>query len=45
VYEQAKIESPERWSGNIRNWNYIAEVWLNPPADTSVEDLRLRQIA
>ena len=45
VYEQAKIESPERWSGNIRNWNYIAEVWLNPPADTSVEDLRLRQVA
>jgi putative transposase len=45
VYEQAKIGRPERWSGNIRNWNYIAEVWLNPPADTSAEDQRLRKVA
>jgi hypothetical protein len=33
VYEEAKARRPERWSGNIRNWEPVAEVWLNPPAD------------
>ena len=33
VYEEAKACHPERWSGNIRNWEPVAEVWLNPPAD------------
>jgi len=33
VYEAAKACHPERWSGNIRNWEPVAEVWLNPPAD------------
>jgi len=32
VYEAAKARHPERWSGNIRNWEPVAEVWLNPPA-------------
>ena len=45
VYEQAKAGSPERWTGNTRNWNYIAEVWLNPPADTSAEGQKSRQVA
>jgi len=30
VYEQAKLEKPERWSGEIRNWTPVAEVYLNP---------------
>src|SRR5690606_30470270 len=30
VYQQAKQKHPERWSGNIRNWDYIDEVHLNP---------------
>jgi putative transposase len=30
VYEQARARHPERWSGKIRNWEPIAEVWLNP---------------
>lgn len=30
VYEQAKRENPRRWSGKIRNWDRITEVWLNP---------------
>ena len=30
VYEQAKLEKPERWSGEIRNWKPVAEVYLNP---------------
>jgi putative transposase len=30
VYEQARARSPERWSGNTRNWKPIKEVILNP---------------
>lgn len=33
VYEQAKARHPERWSGPIRNWQPVTEVWLNPSAD------------
>lgn len=33
VYEQARARHPERWAGNIRNWDPITEVWLNPAAD------------
>lgn len=35
VYEEAKARHPERWSGNIRNWEPVADVWLNPPADAN----------
>ena len=30
VYENAKADHPERWSGRIRNWDLPEEVWLNP---------------
>lgn len=30
VYEQAKQQNPERWSGDTRNWCRIEQVWLNP---------------
>jgi putative transposase len=30
VYEAAKTRKPDRWSGDIRNWEPIAEVNLNP---------------
>ena len=30
VYEHARTQHPERWSGDIRNWDPVAEVWLNP---------------
>ena len=33
VYEQARARHPERWSGSIRNWQPITEVWLNPSAE------------
>lgn len=33
VYEQARERHPERWSGTIRNWTPITEVWLNPTAE------------
>jgi transposase InsO family protein len=29
VYETAKLSSPNRWSGNTRNWNEVDEVFLN----------------
>ena len=35
VYEAAKARHPERWSNKTRNWDYITEVWLNPPADAN----------
>lgn len=30
VYQGAKDAHPERWSGNIRNWDLPKEVYLNP---------------
>jgi len=33
VYEAAKQRNPGRWSGRSRNWNPVAEVWLNPPKE------------
>ena len=30
VYQQAKLRHPERWSGEIRNWDKVDEVLLNP---------------
>jgi transposase InsO family protein len=30
VYEKARGRNPNRWSKNIRNWNPVHQVWLNP---------------
>ncbi len=30
VYEAARQQNPQRWSGSTRNWNPVIEVWLNP---------------
>jgi transposase InsO family protein len=30
LYEEVRARRPERWSGNIRNWEPIKEVVLNP---------------
>jgi putative transposase len=30
VYLNVQAEHPERWSGEIRNWDHIKEVFLNP---------------
>ena len=30
VYRRAKEKNPNRWSGDIRNWSEITEVYLNP---------------
>ena len=37
VYEMARQRHPERWSGNIRNWDPVTEVWLNPPKEHQAE--------
>jgi putative transposase len=42
VYETAKARHPKRWSGKTRNWDYIAEVWLNPPAEAKISKPRAK---
>lgn len=37
VYEAAKERHPQRWSGNIRNWEHEPVVCLNPMRDSAVE--------
>jgi len=44
VYEQARERHPERWSGSIRNWQPITEVWLNPSAEVIDTPVRGSQI-
>ena len=34
VYQRAKERNPERWSGDIRDWNLPQEVHLNPEQET-----------
>lgn len=37
VYERARQQNPQRWSGKTRNWNPVEEVWLNPPKEHQAE--------
>lgn len=37
VYKTAKAKSPERWSGNVRDWQPIGTVTLNPEKEDVVE--------
>jgi transposase InsO family protein len=34
VYEEARRNNPERWSGQVRDWEPVEEVVLNPTAST-----------
>ncbi len=36
VYERARRQNPQRWSGSIRNWKPVETVYLNP--EKSVEE-------
>ncbi len=40
VYQKAKTQNPERWSRDIRNWDQIRDVYLNPEKGKSevIED-------
>jgi putative transposase len=44
VYEAAKQQRPERWSGDTRNWSPVGEVWLNPE-NTPVANEAIRKEA
>jgi transposase InsO family protein len=35
VYEKARAQNPERWTGDIKNWDRIEEVHLNPAKNKS----------
>ena len=37
LYLEARQKTPQRWSGNIRNWSYTESVWLNPPKDVRAQ--------
>jgi len=41
VYREAREQHPNRWSGEIRNWDLPEKVWLNPEK----EPLELLQVA
>jgi len=44
VYEKAKDEHPERWSGETRNWRHEANVMLNP-VNQSIQDFEHKKAA
>lgn len=45
VYEAARQSRPERWSGKIRNWDPVTEVWLNPPKHNQAETAHNLKVA
>ncbi len=45
VYTEAKRSNPQRWSGNIRNWNQVTEVWLNPPKEVHAEKKKILKVS
>ncbi len=45
VYEAAKAQHPLRWSGNIRNWQSVGPVSLNPGKPSSQEGCNSNHVA
>lgn len=45
VYAEAKARHPERWSGEIRNWEPVQEVWLNPEKSVTTNTALVRNAA
>ncbi len=46
VYEAARAENPERWSGETRNWSPKTKEFLNPVNSTEVkEGSRVKKVA
>jgi putative transposase len=45
VYQQAKQQHPERWSGATRNWQRVNEVWLNPGIEHRAAKPQIRRAA
>ena len=44
VYEEAKKQNPERWSGATRNWDHESLVKLNP-ANEQLQNSQMKQAA
>ncbi len=40
LYQVARQNNPARWSGELRNWEPIGCVWLNPEPDNETRQLR-----
>ncbi len=40
LYENARAQNPERWSGNTRNWQPAGPVWLNPETEIGATEIR-----
>lgn len=38
LYQQARSERPERWSGNTRNWQPVGTVMLNPEKQETTQN-------
>ncbi|WP_419593156.1 integrase core domain-containing protein [Thiolapillus sp.] len=45
VYAAARTRNPARWSGAIRNWDRIENVWLNPPKAIRAKEQKLDRSA
>ena len=45
LYEAAKAQYPERWSGPIRDWQPENIVYLNPAKSTQKEDINTHKAA
>ena len=46
LYELAKAQRPERWSGATRDWSRKNVVWLNPASDDETqEEAEIRELA
>jgi hypothetical protein len=46
VYEKAQSRNPNRWSKNIRNWNPVSMVKLNPEKKDETSQMhRLKKAA
>lgn len=44
VYAAAGKVQPQRWSGNVRNWQFVAEVHLNPTKISSTNGANTQEI-
>lgn len=40
LYATARAQNPQRWSGEIRNWQHAGPVWLNPENEIRVPEVR-----
>ena len=44
VYDAARQAQPQRWSGKIRNWQFVAEVHLNPTKNPATSGANSQEI-